>query len=79
VPELRRGDLVILDNLASHKGPGVRELIEAAGASVRYLPPYSPDDPIENAFAKPKALLPKADARTDSALWERIGFVRVRL
>src|SRR3954462_8733629 len=57
VPELRRRDLMIMDNMSSHKGPGVRELTEAAGASVRYLPPCSPDfDPIENAFAKPKAL-----------------------
>ena len=60
VPELRPGDVVIMDNLSSHKGPRVRELIEAAGASLRYLPPYSPDfNPIENAFAKLKALLRK--------------------
>jgi transposase len=76
VPELRPGDLVIMDNLSSHKGPRVRELIEAAGASVRYLPPYSPDfNPIENAFAKLKALLRKAAERTVTALWDRIGLV----
>ncbi len=53
VPELRHGDLVIMDNLSSHKGQRVREMIEAAGAELRYLPPYSPDfNPIVNAFAK---------------------------
>ena len=52
VPDLRPGDIVIMDNLSSHKGPKVREMIEAAGAGLRYLPPYSPDfNPIENAFA----------------------------
>jgi transposase len=60
VPALRPGDVVILDNLSSHKGARVRALIEAAGASLLYLPPYSPDfNPIENAFAKLKALLAK--------------------
>ena len=74
VPELRAGDVVILDNLSSHKGPRVRELIEAAGASLRYLPPYSPDfNPIETAFAKLKALLRKAAKRTVAALWDAIG------
>src|SRR6187455_2260367 len=74
VPELRAGDVVILDNLSSHKGPRVRELIEAAGASLRYLPPYSPDfNPIENAFAKLKALLRKAAERTVEGLWRAIG------
>ena len=72
VPELRPGDVVIMDNLSSHKGPRVREMIEAAGASLRYLPPYSPDfNPIENAFAKLKALLRKAAERTKSGLWGR--------
>ncbi len=76
VPELRQGDVVIMDNLSSHKGPRVRELIEAAGASLLYLPPYSPDfNPIENAFAKLKALLRKAAERTVAALWDRIGIV----
>lgn len=75
-PELRAGDTVIMDNLSSHKGPRVRELIEAAGASLLYLPPYSPDfNPIENAFAKLKALLRKAAERTVAALWDRIGIV----
>jgi transposase len=74
VPELRPGDVVIMDNLPSHKGPRVRELIEAAGASLRYLPPYSPDfNPIENAFAKLKALLRKAAERTVDGLWATIG------
>ena len=74
VPELRPGDVVIMDNLPSHKGPRVRELIEAAGASLRYLPPYSPDfNPIENAFAKLKALLRKAAERTVEGLWNAIG------
>jgi transposase len=73
-PELRPGDVVIMDNLSSHKGPRVRELIEATGASLRYLPPYSPDfNPIENAFAKLKALLRKAAERTVGALWDKIG------
>lgn len=73
-PELRPGDVVIMDNLSSHKGPRVGELIEAAGASLRYLPPYSPDfNPIENAFAKLKALLRKTAARTVDALWATIG------
>ena len=73
-PELRPGDVVIMDNLSSHKGPRVRELVEAAGASLRYLPPYSPDfNPIENAFAKLKALLRKTAARTVDALWAAIG------
>jgi transposase len=74
VPELRAGDTVIMDNLSSHKGPRTRALIEAAGARLLYLPPYSPDfNPIENAFAKLKALLRKAAERTIAALWDRIG------
>jgi transposase len=68
VPELRPGDVVVMDNLSSHKRAAVRELIEAAGASLRFLPPYSPDfNPIEKAFAKLKALLRKAGERTVSA------------
>ena len=60
VPEPGKGDVVIMDNLSSHKGPWVREMVEAAGASRLYLPPYSPDfNPIENAFAKLKAHLRK--------------------
>ena len=74
VPELHQGDVVIMDNLPSHKGPNVRQLIEAAGASLLYLPPYSPDfNPIENAFAKLKALLRKAAERTVEGLWSAIG------
>ena len=74
VPDLRPGDIVVMDNLSSHKGPRVRELIEAAGAHLLYLPPYSPDfNPIENAFAKLKALLRKAAERTLEGLWTAIG------
>jgi transposase len=74
VPELRTGDIVIMDNLSSHKGPCVREMIAAAGAELRYLPPYSPDfNPIENAFSKLKALLRKAAERTVDGLWAAIG------
>jgi transposase len=74
VATLKPGDIVILDNLKPHKATGVREAIEAAGATVRYLPPYSPDlNPIELAFAKLKALLRKAAERTVEGLWLRIG------
>ena len=74
VPELSRGDVVVMDNLGSHKGPAVRRAIESAGARLLYLPPYSPDfNPIENAFAKLKALLRKAAERTVDALWTTIG------
>jgi transposase len=73
VPALRSGDTVILDNLGAHKVAGVREAVEAAGARLLYLPPYSPDfNPIELAFAKLKALLRSAAARTVSDLWEVI-------
>jgi transposase len=74
VPKLRPGDIVIMDNLGSHKGRGVRAAIEAVGAMLLYLPPYSPDfNPIENAFSKLKALLRKAAERTVDALWDTIG------
>ena len=74
VPALRRDDVVIMDNLSSHKGPKVRAMIEAAGAQLLHLPSYSPDfNPIENAFSKLKALLRKAAARTVEALWTAIG------
>ena len=74
VPELKPGDVVILDNLPAHKGRRVRAVIEAAGASLLYLPPYSPDfNPIENAFAKLKALLRRAAERTVEGLWRLIG------
>ena len=74
VPELRPGDIVVKDNLGSHKGPAVAAAIEAAGARLLYLPPYSPDlNPIENAFSKLKALLRKAARRTIEGLWSAIG------
>ena len=73
-PTLSRGDVVVLDNLGSHKVAGVREAVEARGASLLYLPPYSPDlNPIEQAFAKLKALLRKAAARTLEALVDAVG------
>ncbi|MGQ0618871.1 MAG: IS630 family transposase [Panacagrimonas sp.] len=73
-PTLQPGDPVIADNLSSHKVTGVREAIEAVGAQIRYLPPYSPDlNPIEKLFAKLKALLRKAAKRTVEALWTHIG------
>jgi transposase len=68
-PSLGPGDIVVMDNLPAHKVGGVREMIEAAGARLLYLPPYSPDfNPIEQAFAKLKAFLRKAAARTLDAL-----------
>jgi len=74
VPTLRPGDLVVLDNLSCHRRAGVREAIEAAGCSLLYLPPYSPDfNPIEPAFAKLKALLRKAARRTVEGLWAFLG------
>jgi transposase len=88
-PTLRPGDIVIMDNLRAHKVAGVREAIEAAGAELLYLPPYSPDlapgsqhrpprsvrsgAPIEQVFAKLKALLRTAASRTVEALWQAIG------
>jgi len=73
VPTLGPGDLVIMDNLPAHRRAGVRAAIEAAGARLRFLPPYSPDfNPIENAFAKLKALLRKAATRTIENLWNAI-------
>ncbi len=74
VPTLRPGDIVVMDNLGSHKVAGVREAIETAGAELRYLPPYSPDlNPIEQVFAKLKTLLRTAKARSVDALWNAIG------
>lgn len=74
IPELKVGDIVIMDNLSSHKRPAVKAMIEAAGAELRFLPPYSPDfNPIENAFAKLKALLRKAAERTVDGFWNAIG------
>jgi transposase len=73
-PTLSAGDFVIMDNLPSHKVAGVRDVIEARGAKLIYLPPYSPDlNPIEQAFAKLKALLRKIAARTVTTLWDALG------
>lgn len=73
-PALKRDDIVVLDNLSSHKIAGVREAIEAVGARVLYLPPYSPDfNPIEQVFAKLKALLRKYGERSIEGLWNRVG------
>ena len=73
VPVLRPGDIVILDNLQAHKVSGIRERVEAAGARLLYLPPYSPEfNPIEQIFAKLKALLRSAAARTVPELWDAI-------
>jgi transposase len=74
VPTLRSGDVVVLDNLGSHKGKAVRRAIREAGAHLIFLPPYSPDlNPIEQVFAKLKTLLRKAAERTIEATWRRIG------
>jgi transposase len=74
VKELIPGDIVIMDNLPAHKVGGVRQAIEAVGARLLYLPPYSPDfNPIEMAFSKLKAILRKAAARTVEALWDTIA------
>jgi transposase len=74
VPTLAPGDIVIMDNLGSHKRPGIRAAIEAAGARLIYLPPYIPDfNPIENAFSKLKAHLRRAAERTVEGLWTAIG------
>jgi transposase len=73
-PSLATGDIVVMDNLSAHKVPGIREAIEAAGARLLYLPPYSPDfNPIEQLFAKLKALLRKAAERSIEDLWNRIA------
>lgn len=73
-PTLRRGDIVIMDNLPSHKVAGIRDAIEAVGAALHYLPPYSPDlNPIEQAFSKIKAMLRKMAARSIAALYKAIS------
>jgi transposase len=73
-PVLRSNDIVVADNLGSHKVAGVRDAIEARGASLLFLPPYSPDlNPIEKAFAKFKQLVRSAEPRTRDALWRTIG------
>lgn len=74
VPELRPGDVVIMDNLSSHKRASVRDRIEAAGATLHFLPPYSPDfNPIEKVFSRLKAMLRKIGERTVGSLWDLIG------
>jgi len=76
VPTLRPDDIVLMDNLAAHKRPAVRQAIEAAGAAVRLLPAYSPDlNPIEQVFAKLKALLRAKALRTVDALWNALGSI----
>jgi transposase len=74
VPTLRKGDVVAMDNLGSHKVSGVRDAIEAAGATLVYIPAYSPDlNPIEMVFAKIKSVLRKKALRTVEALWKQLG------
>lgn len=74
VPTLKPNDIVVVDNLGSHKGDGVREAIRSAGARLRFLPPYSPDlNPIEQVFAKLKTLLRRAEERTIEGVWKQIG------
>lgn len=76
VPVLHPGDIVVMDNLGSHKVAGIVEAVQAVGAQVRYLPPYSPDyNPIEQVFAKLKNLLRKAAKRTVDELWSTIGYL----
>ena len=74
LPTLREGDIVVLDNLSSHKVPGVKEAIESVGAKVLYLPPYSPDfNPIEMVFSKLKTLVRKSKLRKVEDLWKKLG------
>jgi transposase len=74
LPTLKPGDIVVLDNLGSHKSEAVRKVVKSAGARLLFLPPYSPDlNPIEQVFAKMKHLLRKAKERTVEATWKRIG------
>jgi transposase len=74
LPSLKPGDIVIMDNLGSHKGHAVRKAIRSVGAKLFFLPPYSPDlNPIEQVFSKLKTLLRKSDPRTIEATWRRIG------
>lgn len=76
VPTLKPGDIVVMDNLSSHKRRAVRQAIRAVGAKLWFLPPYSPDlNPIEQVFAKLKTLLRKADERTVADTWKRIGIL----
>lgn len=74
VPTLKPSDIVVMDNLGSHKSRAIRQAIRSAGARLLFLPPYSPDlNPIEQVFAKLKGLLRKAQERTVDAVWKRIG------
>ena len=74
LPVLCEGDIVVMDNLSSHKVAGVEKAIESVGAQVLYLPPYSPDlNPIENAFSKLKTMLRKLKLRTMDELWKKLG------
>ena len=73
-PTLAKGDVVILDNLGSHKGKAARRAVRQAGAHMLFLPPYSPDlNPIEQVFAKLKHLMRKAEPRTVEATWRKVG------
>lgn len=74
IPTLRRGDVVIMDNLSSHKGKAIRRVLREAGVLLLFLPPYSPDlNPIEQVFSKLKTLLRKENARSVEATWKSIG------
>src|SRR5437016_1076874 len=74
VPTLQPGDIVVMDNLGSHKSPAIRRAIRAVDARLIFLPPYSPDlNPIEQVFAKLKTLLRKAEERSVDGVWQRIG------
>jgi len=76
VPTLSAGDIVVMDNLSSHKNPTIRQAIRSVGAKLLFLPPYSPDlNPIEQVFAKLKHLMRKAAERTHAATWRRVGTV----
>ena len=76
IPTLKPGDVVVMDNLGSHKGRAVRAALRAVGAKLFFLPPYSPDlNPIEQVFAKLKTLLRKAEERSVEATWQRIGTI----
>ena len=74
IPTLKRGDIVVMDNLGSHKRQAIRAALTAVGAKLFFLPPYSPDlNPIEQVFPKLKTLLRKAAERTITATWQRVG------
>jgi transposase len=74
LPTLKEGDIVVMDNLSSHKVAGVKKTIESVGARLVYLPPYSPDfNPIENVFSKLKTLVRKSKVRTRETLWKKLG------